>query len=65
LIKVNPAASNRVLLAKFIERLREDDDYFLAAAEYAFDNALRALHKEEKHRPAVNKSAIAHAKLVA
>jgi len=68
LIKANPAAGNRVLLAKFIERLREDDDYFLAAAEYAFDNAMRAFHKKQKRRPAAKqtaKSAAVHAKLVA
>jgi hypothetical protein len=48
--------------------LREDDDYFLAAAEYAFDNALRALHNEKKQRPATkqaSKSAAIHARLVA
>ena len=47
IIKDNRKASDRELLDKFIERLREEEVYFLAAAEYAFDNALRALRREQ------------------
>jgi hypothetical protein len=54
-------------LQTFIERLREDDDYFLAAAEYAFDNALGALRKPEltaKQKADRATKAAAFAKLV-
>jgi len=73
IITTNPQSSDRLLLEKFVEQLREDDDYFLAAAEYAFDNAMRALRREQA-RPTPQqraelaaeraKHAAAHAKLV-
>jgi hypothetical protein len=73
ILTVDPRATDRELLSKFVEHLREDDAYFLAAAEYAFDNALRALRREQ-NRPSAEqkakraaekaKAAAEHAKLV-
>jgi hypothetical protein len=69
----NPQATDRALLEKFVDQLRGDDDYFLAAAEYAFDNALRALRREQNQPTAVQKAeqaakraklTVSHAKLV-
>jgi hypothetical protein len=74
IITANPQATNRVLLEKFVQHLREDEDYFLASAEYAFDNALRALRREQNRPSAAARAAraaekakvaAAHAKLVA
>jgi hypothetical protein len=73
IVTSSPQASDKVLLEKFVEHLREDDDYFLAAAEYAFDNALRALRREQTQPTVIQKAkraaqkaadAVAHAKLV-
>lgn len=73
----NPRATDRELLEKFVEQLRADDDYFVAAAEYAFTNALNALRRdpskqsrpsaEQKAKRAAEKAKAAgeHAKLVA
>jgi hypothetical protein len=74
IVAANHGASDKTLLAKFIERLREDDEYFLAAAAYAFDNALLALRREDKRPTAVQKAttatvrareAVEHARMVA
>lgn len=74
IVTSNPQATDRALLEKFVNSLRDDDDYFLAAAEYAFDNALRALRREQSQPTAIQKAklaeqkakdAVARAKLVA
>ena len=74
IVTANPQATDRLLLEKFVACLREDDDYFLAAAEYAFDNALRALRREQAEPTVMQKAkqakhkagvAAAHAKRVA
>jgi hypothetical protein len=59
IVAANPTASDKSLLDKFIGRLREDDDYFLAAGAYAFDNALRALRREQQRPTAAQKAAAA------
>jgi hypothetical protein len=62
----NPRADEKEWLEKFVEALRSDEDYFLAAAEYAFDNALLALRKRKKAKPTAQRAgaAVAHARLV-
>lgn len=47
-IKENPKATDKELRNAFVEHLRKDDDYFVAAGEYAFDNALRAWRRENE-----------------
>jgi hypothetical protein len=68
IVTTKPQASDQKLLKAFIAHLREDDDYFLAAAEYAFDNALRALRREQLRPAAAVRRAeqvVARTKLVA
>lgn len=58
IVAQDPQASDRTLLEKFVKELREDDGYFLAAAEYAFDNARRALRREQFHQPTATQAAL-------
>lgn len=57
-IAENKNADEKVLRREFRTRLRDDEEYFLAAADYAFDAAFRALTEQSKrHAPSADQRA--------
>lgn len=51
LIDEHPKASEERLRKLFLEKIREDDDYLIAAADYAFTNNFRALERQRINDP--------------
>ena len=70
-----PNANEKTIRIAFRDRVREDEDYFCAVADYAFDAAVRALSEQKKKQiPTAEQRALkaaesaeraaAHAKMV-
>jgi len=59
IVSANPKATEGQLRREFRNAVRNDEDYFLAVADYSFDAAFRALSvQRERQRPSAEDRAI-------